>query len=378
MRVYLAALSHAQQHFYTIVPPSVEQIGKHFRVVFCVSFFFLYHNPQSFTVAAALLTVVNARQFNFVFRTNIQSVIKIIILRQFPPTVERHISTMESTAVNVKAEDTVRVVATADATVTAFDVANLIAVSDAIVPPIKLDKEMIMTTDEVQHVMVSKLAVASNETATTVNATGNDPGVEEDQLRIAMASTTISTNEVDGIKHNLGEKVLNGQQKFATNTNNYFKRPSIKSPISKEKDAQVNPPATAHSNFFIRRPQQNTGGHNQHRNNKQQRQYCSPSVSRGRKFHQHHNSQQYYSNRYLFKGSTLLPSSGSNEHSYDQHHRCAAPTTAGKSRTQRGGGHYQNYSNRQCKYSIIQHVIIFDSFKYFAIKIYYIHSLYLC
>jgi len=123
---------------------------------------------------------------------------------------------MESTAVNVREEDTVRVVVAADATVAAIDVSNPIAVSDANVPPIKVEKTIIITTDDVEHV-VSKLAVASNATATTVNVTKYNPGVEEDQLNIAMASTAISTNEVDEIKHNLGEKVVDEQQRFRVN-----------------------------------------------------------------------------------------------------------------------------------------------------------------
>lgn len=113
---------------------------------------------------------------------------------------------MESTAVNVK-EDTV-----ANAASAATDAANPIAVADEIVPPIKLDKEVIMITDDVEHVVVSELADVSNKTAITVNATSSNPKIEEDQLNIAMASTTISTNEVDKIKHDL-ETVLDEKQK---------------------------------------------------------------------------------------------------------------------------------------------------------------------
>jgi len=115
---------------------------------------------------------------------------------------------MESTAVNVKEEDTV-----ANAASVATDAANTIAVTDEIVPPIKLDKEIIMTTNDVEHVVVSELADVSNKTAITVNATSNNPKIEEDQLNVAMASTTISTHEVDEIKQNLDKTVLDEKQK---------------------------------------------------------------------------------------------------------------------------------------------------------------------
>jgi len=118
---------------------------------------------------------------------------------------------MESTAVNAK-EDTASVGANAAATSTATDESNPISVTDEIVPPIKLD------TDDVKQVLSSKLAVVSNETAITIDATSTNPKIEEDQLNIAMASTTISTNEVDEIKHNLGENVLDEQQKPVTDT----------------------------------------------------------------------------------------------------------------------------------------------------------------
>jgi len=124
---------------------------------------------------------------------------------------------MESTAVNMNVEDAAPVVVNATASSTAVDEANPISVTDGIVPPIKLDKEMIMTTDDVEHVVGSEQVIASNETAIIVNAS-NNPKIEEDQLNIAMASTKISTNEVDEIKHNLGEKDLDEQQKPATDT----------------------------------------------------------------------------------------------------------------------------------------------------------------
>jgi len=178
----------------------------------------------------------------------------------------------------------------------------------------------------------------------------------------------------------------------STNTKNYFKRPSTASPISKDKGAQVNPPATANSNFFKRRPQQNSGGHNQHHNIKrphcsngqcgqahnQQHQSSSPSVSRGRNFLQHQASQQFNSDRYVPKESIPVSSSSSNQHNYYQRHHYAAPTTAGTRRTQHGGGRHQNYSDRQCKYFIIDHLFIFNSFKYCSITIYNMHSIFLC
>lgn len=117
---------------------------------------------------------------------------------------------MESTAVNAKEEDTASVVANAAATSTATNEYNSLSVTDESVPPINLD--------EVEQVVGSELAVVTNETAITVGATSNNPKIEEDQLNIAMASTTISNNEVDEIKHNLGEKVLDEQQKPATDT----------------------------------------------------------------------------------------------------------------------------------------------------------------
>jgi len=119
---------------------------------------------------------------------------------------------MESTAIIVKEEDTVSVVADATAASTATNESNPISVTDEIVPPIKLDKEMIMTTDDIEQVVNSELAVLST------SATSNKPKTEEDQLNIAMASTTISTNEVDEIKLNLDEKVLDQQQKPVTDT----------------------------------------------------------------------------------------------------------------------------------------------------------------
>lgn len=144
----------------------------------------------------------------------------------------------------------------------------------------------------------------------------------------------------------------------STNNKNYFNRSSTESPISKEKGAQVNrdsPSSASNSNFYNRRPQQNSGGHNQHHNYKQQHynnsqhnqqhQNSSPSGPRSRNFHQHHTSQQYNRDRYFSKGST--PSSTSSQHNYDQQHQSGAPTTAGTGRTQHGGGHYQNYNNRQ-------------------------------
>jgi len=160
----------------------------------------------------------------------------------------------------------------------------------------------------------------------------------------------------------------------STNNKNYYNRPSTESPISKEKGAQVNrdsPSSAANSNFFNRRPQPNSGGHTQHHNYKQQHynssqhnqqhQNSSPSGLRGRNFHQHHTSQQYNRDRYFSKGSIPSSSSSSNQHNYDQQHHSGAPTTAGTGRTQHGGGHYQHYNNRQCKYSIIKSVIIFNS-----------------
>jgi len=123
---------------------------------------------------------------------------------------------MESTAVNVIEDTVAKGVA---ATSAASDAENSIAVTDVIVPPIKLDKEIIMTTGDVDHIMVvSEQADLSNESAIIVNVTSNNPKVKEDQLNIAMASATISTNEVDEIKHNLGETVFDEQQKPATAT----------------------------------------------------------------------------------------------------------------------------------------------------------------
>lgn len=121
---------------------------------------------------------------------------------------------MESTAVNVKEKNT----ATNAATSAANDVANSIAVSDEIVSPIKLDNNITVTTDNVEHVVVSEQADVSNETAISINATSNDPKVKVDQSNMAMASTKISTDEVDEIKHNLGKMVLDKQQKLVTTT----------------------------------------------------------------------------------------------------------------------------------------------------------------
>ena len=116
---------------------------------------------------------------------------------------------MESAAANTKKEDTAHIAATTAMTTTD-------AVTDETGPLIKLDKVMVMTTDDVEYAVVSELAVVPNETAININTNSNNPKFEEDQLNIAMASTTISTNEVDEIKHNLGETVLNEQQKPLT------------------------------------------------------------------------------------------------------------------------------------------------------------------
>ncbi|XP_026819656.1 probable serine/threonine-protein kinase DDB_G0282963 [Rhopalosiphum maidis] len=130
---------------------------------------------------------------------------------------------MESAAVTTKGEDTAPVVADAtDNTTTtiATDALNPIAVTNEIDPSIKSDKEMIMTTNDVEHVaVVSDLAVVSNEsTITTVKATSENSKVEEDQLNTAMASTTISTDKVDEIKQNQDETALDEQQKPVTAT----------------------------------------------------------------------------------------------------------------------------------------------------------------
>lgn len=192
-------------------------------------------------------------------------------------------------------------------------------------------------------------------------------------------NTTSLTN-----RNNRQDQQNEGQSPSSTNKN-YFKRSSTESPISKEKGAQVNrdsPSSAANSNFFNRRPQQNSGGHNQHHNYKQQHynsgqhsQQHQNSVNRGRNFHQHHTSHQYNRDRYFSKGSIPSSSSSSNQHNYDQQHQSGAPTTAGTGRTQHGGGHYQQYNNRQCKYSIIKYIIIFNSSRYFSITIYNIHSI---
>lgn len=123
---------------------------------------------------------------------------------------------MESTAVNVKEKDT----ATNAAVTTSAtnDVANSIAISDEIVSPIKLDNKITVTTDNVEHVVVGEQADVSNETAISVNATSNNPKVKVDQSNTATASTTISTNEVDEIQHNLGKMILDKQQKLMTKT----------------------------------------------------------------------------------------------------------------------------------------------------------------
>jgi len=124
---------------------------------------------------------------------------------------------MESTAVNMKEEDTSLVVTSK--TITTTNAANSIAMTDEIVSPIKTYNEIIVITNDIKHVpVVSELVAGSNETATTVNASSNNSTVEEDQLNIAMASTTISTNEVDEIKQNQGETVLVEQQKPVTVT----------------------------------------------------------------------------------------------------------------------------------------------------------------
>lgn len=127
---------------------------------------------------------------------------------------------MESATVTSKGEDTAPVVtdAAADNATTTTNVSNPTTVTNEIVPPIKSDKEMITTTNDVEHVAaVSDVADVSKETATTtVNATSNNLKVEEDQLNTAMASTTISTNEVDEIKQNQDETVLDEQQKPVT------------------------------------------------------------------------------------------------------------------------------------------------------------------
>lgn len=195
-------------------------------------------------------------------------------------------------------------------------------------------------------------------------------------------NTTSPTN-----RNNRQDQQNGGPSPSSTNNKNYFNRSSTESPISKEKGAQLNrdsPSVTANSNFFNRRPQQNSGGHNQHNykqqhynssqggpGHNQQHQNSSPSAPRGRNFHQHHTSQQFNRDRYYSKGST--PSSSSNQHNYDQQHHSGAPTAAGTGRTQHGGGHYQHYNNRQCKYSIIKYVIIFNSSRYSLITIYITH-----
>jgi len=126
---------------------------------------------------------------------------------------------MESAAVTTKEEDTAPVVAdaAADNTTTTTDASNPKAVINEIVSPVKSDKEMITATNDVEHVAtVSDVADVSNETAiTTVNATSNNLKVE-DQLNTAMASTTILTDEVDEIKQNQDETVLDEQQKLVT------------------------------------------------------------------------------------------------------------------------------------------------------------------
>jgi len=127
---------------------------------------------------------------------------------------------MESATVTTKGEDTVPVVtdAATDNATTTTNVSNPTVVANEIVQPIKSDKEMITTTNDVEHVAaVSDVADVSKETAiTTVNDASNNLKVEEDQLNTAMASTTISTNEVDEIKQNQDETVLDEQQKPVT------------------------------------------------------------------------------------------------------------------------------------------------------------------
>jgi len=195
------------------------------------------------------------------------------------------------------------------------------------------------------------------------------PVIETSQTRhhIPSSRATSKHNTTSPTNRNSRPEQQNGGSSTSspsTNNKNYFNRSSIESPNSKEKVAQGNrdSPATANSNFFNRRSQQNSGGHNQHHNYKQQHfnsgqggqghnqqhQNTSPSVPRSRNFHQHHTSQQYNRDRYFSKGSAPLSSTNSNQHNYDQQHHSATPTTAGTGRTQHGGGHYQNYTNRQC------------------------------
>jgi len=174
----------------------------------------------------------------------------------------------------------------------------------------------------------------------------------------------------------------------STNSRNHFNRSSTESPINREKSAQVNrdSPSMAPNNYFSRKSHQNSNSHNQHQNFKQQHfnngqgsqgqhQHSSPSAFRGRNFHQHNTSHQYNRDRYFSKGSVPPSSSSPNQHNYDQQHQSIAPTIAGTGRTQHGGGHYQHYNNRQCKYSNIKHVIIFDSCSYSFIIIYDNHSI---
>lgn len=121
---------------------------------------------------------------------------------------------MESTAYKVKEEDTALVVAEAanTSTITTTNADNPMAVTNKIV----LTKEMNMTTDV--ELVVSESAAVSNKSTINVNVTSNSPIAEEDQLNIAMASTTISTNYVHKIKQNQGEAISDDQQKPVTAT----------------------------------------------------------------------------------------------------------------------------------------------------------------
>lgn len=223
-----------------------------------------------------------------------------------------------------------------------------------------------------------------------------------DKKAVAVAETrqsrqhTTSSRETTKYKtnsptnrNNRQDQQNGGSSSSTTNDKNYYNRPSTESPISKEK-VELNrdsPSSSTNSNYFNRRPQQNSGGHNQYHNYKQQHnsgqgnqghnqhhQHSLSSAPRGRNFHQHHTSQQYNRDRYFSKGSTSPSSSNSNQHNYDQHRHSVAPTSAGTGRTQHGGGHYQHYNNRQCKYSNIQHVIImFSESKYSSIIIFNSH-----
>ncbi|XP_001952339.1 transcriptional regulator DEF1 [Acyrthosiphon pisum] len=186
--------------------------------------------------------------------------------------------------------------------------------------------------------------------------------VETSQARHHTSSSraTPKYNTTSPTNRNNRQDQNGGPSSSSTNNKNYYNRSSTESPISKEKGAQVNrdsPSSAANSNFFNRRPQQNSSGHTQHHNYKQQHynssqhnqqhQNSSPSGPRSRNFHQHQTSQQYNRDRYFSKGATPSSSSSSNQHNYDQQHHSGVPTTAGTGRTQHGGGHYQHYNNRQ-------------------------------